>query len=155
MTKQDYGTPDSFITAVNLLWPICFDLAADMDNKVRMAYFTETDNALTKDWHIISNIHQHETPAYLWLNPPFRDFTPWAKKCREESEKGAKILMLAISSSTGWWRKYAEGHCLTLLLDERIKFIGCKQPYPKDLMLLVWGTGMHGVAHWNWKGKHS
>ncbi len=40
---------------------------------------------------------------------------------------------------------------MVLGLSPRLTFEGTKDPYPKDLMLSVFGYGMNGFDTWRWK----
>lgn len=146
-SNQDYGTPIPFIQAVEKRFgPISFDLAASEENKKSPLFFGVIRNSLTQPWHRIQ--------GNLWLNPPFSSITPWAKKCAEESIKGARILFL-VPSSTGanWFRDWVWGHAEVYFLNGRLTFEGCSDPYPKDLILAHYHIGPFGLCPyiWDWK----
>ena len=146
-SRQDYGTPAAFIQAVEKRFgPITFDLAASEENRKSPFFFGEIRNSLDQPWH---RIHGN-----LWLNPPFSNITPWAKKCAEESAKGARILFL-VPSSTGanWFRDYVWGRADIYFLNGRLTFEGCTDPYPKDCLLAHY-TGLDRTPDfriWEWK----
>jgi phage N-6-adenine-methyltransferase len=153
-SKQDYRTPQDVITAVKRRFGIesfLVDLAADAKNAHTFLYFDEAHDSLTQAWGgLFGGFHNHE---YGWLNPPFSHITPWVKKSYEESRKGARILVL-IPASTGsnWWKDHVHGKAFVLLLNGRITFEGCQDPYPKDCALLVYGPDVApGYDVWSWK----
>lgn len=144
-SKQDYETPWPFIRALERKFGESFtiDLAAREDNKKAPACITEQMNSLTYDWS--------EFTGLLWLNPPFADIGPWAEKCAKESSLGARVVMLTPASvSTNWFAKHCHKACRVVFLRPRITFVGATTPYPKDLMLTLWGMGQADYEIWNW-----
>ena len=137
-SKQDWGTPPDFKSAVERRFgPLAWDLACHDDGRNSLTdttgMFGPTVDSLKQDWHKIEG-------GYLWLNPPYADIAPWARKCKYESSKGAKILMLTPASvDSNWFRESCLHQCLTLALNPRIKFVGANAGYNKPLMLTVWG----------------
>lgn len=115
--KQSVMTPPEFMAAVKARFgPVEFDLAADENNNQAFYYFNEELNALSRDWPKF---------GWNWLNPPYRDITPWARKCAEQSELGARILMLVPASCDSvWYGQYVQGQADVLFLRPRIAFVG-------------------------------
>jgi phage N-6-adenine-methyltransferase len=147
-SKQDYATPFEFYSAVQKRLGIAefeWDLAASADNTIAANYLTEEQNSLTRHWHHFD--------GWCWLNPPYADIRPWTQKCWEESRKGAHIALL-VPSSTGsnWWREWVTGKAYVTFLNGRITFVGAKDPYPKDLALLLYAPFLEGGScTWNWR----
>ena len=147
---QTQVTPMYFIERLGRRFGVDFtlDLAATDENHRCPDWFTEAQNALTQDW--AARLVTLDMCA--WLNPPFRGVGPWMKKCGEESAKGCKIISLTLASlGTGWYRDHVEGKALSLVLRDRIIFEGEKDPFPKELMISLWGFGMSGLGFWSWK----
>jgi phage N-6-adenine-methyltransferase len=145
-SRQDYATDRSFIDAVQARFgELSFDLAAIADNTVVPgAYFDEQRNSLSQSWHLISGV--------LWLNPPFSNIAPWARKCALEARQGARILFLTPASvGSDWFEKHVHRHAFVLALTSRLRFVGAKDPYPKDCMLSVYGQGINGFDTWKWR----
>lgn len=144
-SKQDYGTPVEFIRAAEQRFgPIAFDLAASPDNAKAHPYFTEADDSLKQSWVKFAGT--------LWLNPPFANISPWAEKCAELRNRTGWILFLTPASiGTDWFAEHVNGKALVLGLSPRLTFEGTEDPYPKDLMLSVFGYGVHGFDTWRWK----
>lgn len=142
---QTYSTPPEFLAAVEREHgEISFDLAASPENSVAAKWFSETDNSLVQDW---TKLH-----GLLWLNPPFSNIRPWAKKCLEsrESNPSTKIAFLVPASvGSGWYRDYVHARSFIRFLNGRLKFDGCN-PYPKDCMLCLFGYPP-GFGVWKWK----
>jgi phage N-6-adenine-methyltransferase len=158
-SKQDYGTPADFMAAVTERFgPIHFDLAAHTRNTKAKRFFTVHENALSKNW---GNVVLGQAPANLWLNPPFANISPWAKKCRETSTIRARILFLVPAAvGSNWFAKYVHRHALVLVLNGRLTFDGTPinpktgkvDPYPKDCMLCVFGE-KPGFDIWRWRHR--
>lgn len=157
-SKQDYGTPVEFIEAVEKRFgPIEWDLAATAANKKswrdgtgREDYFgpdhprPEYRDALATSWDISGN---------LWLNPPFADIEPWAAKCAKDcaERRGFLFLLTPASIGSNWFESHVRQYAYVLGLSPRMTFEGTTDPYPKDLMLSVYGFGLHGFGTWRWK----
>lgn len=155
--KSDQGvsTPWAFVHAVEQkFWkPIAFDLAATLSNsKAEFAgmHFSPADDSLTKHWHLLQGL--------LWLNPPYSDITPWARKCAEEMKKGAEILLLAPMGGQNWYWDWVEPYAQVYSVG-RITFDGSKDPYPKDLVLCHYKPGLghapERMQRWKWRSSGS
>lgn len=156
-SSQVIATPWEFIEAVeDQFGPIGFDLAASSGNGTIItnakadSYFTKEHNSLIQPW---DELRYTLESSLLWLNPPFDPITPWVKKCAEESQKGANILLLSRASlDTNWYWNYINPFAESLILTPRITFEGCKDVYPSPLMLSVYGIGTPGkITRWRWK----
>lgn len=145
-SNQNYQTPPDFMAAVHARYgKPTLDLAASADNAQAPSFYNEHCNSLTKNWH--------ETEGVLWLNPPFAKIGDWAQKCWIESVKGASILML-VPNSTGsnWFRDFVHNKAYVNLLNGRLTFVGCKDPYPKDMILIEYGFNRRpGYGVWDWR----
>ncbi len=149
-SEQDVGTPRNFIDAVERRFgSIVFDLAASSENtKAQFTYFSPDDDSLSQDWARIGN-------GVLWLNPPFSNIAPWAAKCAATSpllNPRAKILLL-VPASVGakWFAEHVHQKAYVLALQGRLTFDGSTAPYPKDLVLAVYGCGLVGFDVWKWR----
>lgn len=147
--KQSYETPTDFILAVEKRFgKLTFDLAAAADNTKCVDYFTKEQDSLAQQWF--------KLPGLLWLNPEFADITPWAAKCAAESELGAPPILLLTPASVGanWFKNFVLPSAAVIPLNGRIKFVGEKDYYPKDLMLSVYWRGIAGFqTPWTWNKK--
>jgi phage N-6-adenine-methyltransferase len=156
-SKQDYATPSNFITATKALLKIdafTFDFAANLDNRKAPRYWSEQDDSLSKtpkQW--AAKIKT----GWGWLNPPFADITPWAKRCAQTRAHGGSIAFL-IPAAVGanWFRDHVDGHAMVLVLNGRLAFMPDhpRALYPKDCILALYGPHvMPGYLVWSWKDK--
>lgn len=160
-SKQDYGTPKSFINAVEKRFgPIAFDLAASKENAKAKDFYTIEDNSLEQDWTKLR--------GNLWLNPPYKNIGEWTKKCMEtiqnptgdfskawRGEIPTILLLVPASVGSNWFRDYVQGNEIHFI-NPRITFDGAEDPYPRDCMLVQYSPwdGMQmdvGYCVWEWK----
>lgn len=155
-TKQDYGTPWEFIRAIEgRFGPVVCDLAASAHNAKCDAYYDQERNSLEVDWRT------EHPDGLLWLNPPFADIEPWAAKCSSATLCGNGFIAMLTPASIGsqWFATYVHRRAMVFGLSPRMTFDGTPpnprtgklDPYPKDLMLSVFGHGMNGFDVWRWK----
>jgi phage N-6-adenine-methyltransferase len=145
-SKQDYSTPQPFIDAVIARFgKLAWDLAASSENRKAQFYYDERANSLSKDW---SELHGN-----MWINPPFGDIAPWAKKCAETTLLFGDRIFLLVPASVGsrWFAQHVHGKALVLALGPRLSFDG-KNAFPKDLILAVYGRPP-GFDVWRWDAK--
>ena len=145
-SEQTVGTPREFIRAVEARWgSLTIDLAATKKNAKAKKFFTEEDNSFKKRWYGWGN---------AWLNPPFGDIKPWVAKAARtlpKLGKGDRIFVLTPASiSAKWFRDYVHEKALVIGIT-RMKFVGHKHQFPKDLMLSVYGE-RPGFEVWEWRG---
>ncbi len=148
-SKQDYQTPDDLLAALtNRYGPLEIDLAAREDNKVAPVCITPEQDSLITPW---------PKDILAFLNPPFSDIKPWAKKC---SEAGARVIMLTPASvGSEWFAKYCFQKANVIILRPRFAFKGMPpnpktgkvDPYPKDCMITTWNIEMPGFELWRFK----
>jgi phage N-6-adenine-methyltransferase len=154
-SKQDYSTPANFIVATKALLKIdafTFDFAADASNTKAKRFWSEQENSLVKtpkQW--AAQIKR----GFGWLNPPFAEIGPWAKRCQQTKVLGGSIAFL-IPAAVGanWFRDYVDGHAMVLFLNGRLAFMADRPGdlYPKDCILALYGPHVTtGYQVWTWK----
>lgn len=158
-SRQDYMTPEDFISAVTARFGhITHDLAAESRNTQCERFFGPGsqlgEDSLAQKWSKLTGT--------LWLNPPFRDIAVWAAKASRElmlvrAEVSRRhrhdwrvCLLTPASIGTDWFAEHVHGLARVIGLAPRLTFAGEKDPYPKDLMLSVYGIG-GGFELWRWK----
>lgn len=157
-SSQDIETPDEFMAALNLRFGFAYwDLAATDANHKAPQWITPEQDSLTSDWSRLTVANTILTVQHplLWLNPPFDPVEPWVAKCAEESQRGARILLLCRASvDSNWWWQYIQPHAVVYALTPRIKFVGAAQGYPSSLCLCTYNVlGVAGgpIQRWRWK----
>lgn len=152
-SAQDLETPNEFIRAVQHKFGLLsWDLACNTNNSKAPALITSSDDSLVVVWSELESVYM-EKRTLLWLNPPFDPITPWVRKCAEESQRGAEILLLSQASiDSNWFWSYVYPHATVYTLD-RIKFVGQDHVYPKPLILSHYhsGAGHEPLRRWRWK----
>lgn len=145
-SKQDYGTPWAFVRACEARFgPMVRDLAASAENAKAPLFYDRERNSMTVDWAT-----EHPTGT-LWLNPEFADLDPWAEKCATvRDRKGFTLMLTPASIGCGWFARHVLGKAIVLGISPRLTFEGTSAPYPKDLMLSVFGFGLSGFDQWRW-----
>jgi hypothetical protein len=163
-SKQDYGTPPSFLEAVaRQFGPIDLDLACRTDNMVapRGIAINRDLDALAQDWSepmyfdAIANIICSGDPIRVaFLNPPFANIRPWAAKLEQCRWLPRWTLMLVPASmGSGWWVDHVLGKAMAYGIP-RLAFVGQEgkaEMYPKDLALVCAGYGVSGLGYWDWR----
>lgn len=162
-SKQNYATPADFIAAVKARLGIeqfSHDFAADGENTKAVSYFNAELNAFTFEhwefWSLYGSPSGPLTPPSCgWLNPPYTDIGPWAKRCMETGAAGGRMALLVPASvGSNWFRDYVDGHAHVLFLNGRLAFMPDKPTwlYPKDCMLVLYGNKVEpGCEVWNWR----
>lgn len=156
-SEQIVCTPRELLDAVEARFgKLDFDLAATESNNVvgddrGDSHFGPgslwASDALSADadWEITGN---------LWLNPPFGNIAPWAKKCAETPlSDDRRIFLLVPLTMANWACDYVHGRALVLGLNPRVMFVGHRTAFPKDLMIAVYGEIDVGFKPWRWKEK--
>ncbi len=83
--QQDkWQTPPSVFNQLNDEFSFTLDAAAEPDTALCDHYFTHEDDALHQSW-------QGEV---VYCNPPYSQLRQFAEKARQESGKGATVVML-------------------------------------------------------------
>jgi hypothetical protein len=148
-SNQSWRTPPEFLEAVmHKFGLITWDLAATAGHEVGPpgSSFTPEQNSLVQDWT------EKRLGPTVWLNPPFADIRPWACKLDEECSQLSRwtLLLVPYSGGSGWWRDHVLGKGMVFGVP-RMKFVGAEWIYPKDLALVAYGYGVHGVGFWDWR----
>jgi len=155
-SKQDYQTPPELLSAIRRDFSVqqwAIDLAADASNTVCPSWLgpgsPDGENALEKDWGgPLMNLYPG---ADVWLNPPFSHIDPWAEKCATTIRVGRIFLLVPASVGSNWYQAHVHGRAHVVAISPRVTFVGCKDPYPKDLVIAVFGPVRGGFSTWRWK----
>jgi len=152
-SKQDYSTPEKFIAAVKARLGIArfeHDFAADASNAQAATFFDEQRDALS-----VPRWEEYCAGGWGWLNPPFSDIGPWARRCAETGRAGGLLAFLVPAGvGANWFRDYIDGEASVLFLNGRLAFMPDKPTwlYPKDCILALYGPLVTpGYTVWNWR----
>lgn len=148
VSVQDHGTPQEFLDAVEKRFgTITHDLAAHTEN--HKAPFWYGPGGLLED--SLSSATSWAIPGLLWLNPPFADIAPWAKKCMENAHHAEIVFLVPASVGAKWFSRYVGGVADVYLLDGRMSFDG-KNVFPKDCLLGHFHPRADGsIRVWDWR----
>jgi phage N-6-adenine-methyltransferase len=128
--SDNRGTPQYIFDWISEQFgPFDLDVAANELNAKVPHYFTKAQNGLAQKWH-----------GNVWMNPPYSDVEPWAKKAYEyaRSGKGVVVALLPVWTETKWFDEYAS-HGRIILLRGRIRFVhGEKGSAPFPNMVVIW-----------------
>lgn len=165
-SSGDIWTPQIFIDAIvkrfgNLDW----DLAAEPHSAKAELFIEPSTDSLTVEWSklpVAQSVAAGGARPLCWLNPPYGNIGLWAKKCMEESKKGAQILFLVPASvGANWYWNYVEPWADVYSVG-RMVFDNCfdkhgklvTTPYSKDLILAHYYADAHErskMRWWVWK----
>lgn len=143
---QVVETPADFLDAVrDRFGHLDADLACTRANrKALIAFAIEDGDSLARPWSGFSR---------AWCNPPFANIAPWVAKAARTCPFGhpSRILMLTPASvGSEWFDEHVHGKAYVLGLRPRLTFVGHSDPYPKDMILSVYGMPP-GFDTWRWK----
>ena len=154
-SEQTVSTPPEFLAAVSAqLGPIAVDLAATRENAVAPIWIGPELDSLMAPW-----VFDVPRGSVLWLNPPFGRIGPWVEKCRAVSDALAlrgHVLAALLPASIGaaWYWEHVHPCAAVWALAPRLTFVGHQSPYPKDLVLALYGFGCSSSLHlWRWDRK--
>jgi len=151
-SEQDVQTPGEFLAPVQVRFgPIGLDLAANGDNHVCPLWLGPGSPLAGGEDALAPALSWAGTPL-RWLNPPFGDIEPWARKCAEERHHAFIALLTPASVGSNWFTAHVHGKALVLALSPRLTFVSHSQSYPKDLILSVFGPLVcPGFDLWRWR----
>lgn len=136
----EWSTPQDLFDKLNSEFCFGLDAAASSMNAKCRAYFTEEDDALTKDWTA--------APGPVWLNPPYgRGIGAWIWKAYNTAHNGKTVVcLLPARTDTKWWHDWVEDggevKVERRFLRGRLKFGGAKHGAPFPSVVVIF----HGRA---------
>ena len=122
--NQEIATPLIFVNSVENYFKISFkyDMAANAQNSKCPIYYSIKDDSLKIDWPL---------DGWCWLNPPFRNLTEWIRKCKEQSDRGCKIMNI--------WPLSGDKNQVPTWTDADVYIIhGRIWPHVRGIMLCRW-----------------
>lgn len=166
-SSGDIWTPWEFIRAVESTFcrTLVVDLAASGKESAKArAWFTPEQNSLKHDWAQVYEDYKVGATGALWLNPPYSNIAPWAKKCADsyqENEQVEIFLLVPASVGANWFWDHVWDYA-TVYSVGRMAFDNCfdrktgnlvSTVYPKDLILCHYTntSPSRTMQRWRWK----
>lgn len=124
--RQNWRTPPDLFEPLNEVFDFKLDAASDGNNALCDRFFTPEDDALQQSWNAGEG-------AWTWCNPPYgRGLKNWIHKAVEESQKGARVVVLAFAcTDTQWFREAWFAAREVWFFSGRIKFVDPDDPNAK------------------------
>lgn len=162
-SSGDIWTPWEFIRAIEATFgPVRVDLAATIHSAKAKVFITPETNSLKQNWSQFYRFHPRD--SILYLNPPYGNITPWAKKCAKTYKDDEQVeIMLLVPASVGanWFWDHVWEYA-TVYSVGRMVFDNCfdrktgqlvSTVYPKDLILAHYtnSSPSRTLQRWQWK----
>jgi DNA (cytosine-5)-methyltransferase 1 len=121
-----WRTPPELYASIDAEFGFTVDAAASDDNHLAPSWLTAKDDALQLDW--IDYAAVENVPAIFWCNPPYSQsggpLATWTRKCWEESQEGAVVVMLVPADMSARRMHFAMRHADEVrFYDARVQFI--------------------------------
>lgn len=130
---NEYKTPKWLFDKLNKIYNFSYDLASNKNNTLCKNFFTKEENSLIQDWYKLK--------GWLWCNPPYSRqlLKLFYKKADEETQKGAKIIMLVPArTDTLYFHKYAYKKYEIEFLKGRLRFNNINNaPFPSMIIKFI------------------
>lgn len=128
-TSCEWETPRTLFAALDAEFHFDLDPCATPGNaKCRDFYTIETDG-LTQNWG----------GRKVFCNPPYgREIGRWVRKCYEESQRGATVVMLIPArTDTAWFHDYIYGKAEIRFIRGRLHFNESTSGAPFPSMIVI------------------
>lgn len=119
------------------------DAAACAASKKAPRFYTEGEDALTRDWHADAG------GGSVWLNPPYSKVGPFLERAARTAQSGTTVVCLVPArTDTAWFHDHVLPHATEVLLVRgRITFTrpdGTGAPAPFPSMVVVYAAKRQG-----------
>jgi len=126
--NTDWETPQELFDHLNSFFNFDIDVCATEGNAKCKKFWTEDDDAFTKDW-----------VGTCWMNPPYgRGVYDWIEKAYNESKKhnSTIVCLLPARVDTKWWHNFCNDS-EHIFLKGRLKFSGNPNaaPFPSTIVV--------------------
>lgn len=150
--NQTWGTPQWLFDRLDAEFGFTLDAAASPENALCARFFTEADDALTKDWHAAAG-----PKGAVYLNSPYGRALPrFIRKAYAEGQKGATVVCLipARPDTRVWHECCAKGEIR--FLKGRLRFVlgektDAPAPFPSAIVIFGPRAKAGTVAHVDWR----
>ena len=125
-----WATPQAFYDQLNAEFGFTLDPCALPDNAKCAKFFTPEDDGLAQDW----------SGERVFCNPPYgRKIAAWVKKCHDEAQKGALVVMLIPArTDTSYFHDYIYHKAEIRFVRGRLKFGNAEQGAPFPSMVVIY-----------------
>lgn len=134
--SNEWATPQKLFDDLDREFQFTLDVAATPENAKCDKYYTQEDNGLIRDW----------SDSVCWMNPPYGGHTgKWIKKAYEESQKGATIVCLIVSSTDrSYWHEYIFPYAKQIrFIRGRLKFGEAKSTAPFASAIFIFSPNIY------------
>lgn len=107
-TPDQYETPPALFKNLDDEFRFGFDVCAQPSTAKCLNYWTEQNDALSKDW---ANDTDSNFGKWLWCNPPYSKIMPWIDKAIDAQYKGRGTVMLVMCDPSVQWFSKALVSC--------------------------------------------
>ena len=127
-----WATPQAFYDQLNAEFGFTLDPCALPDNAKCAKFFTPEDDGLAQDW----------SGERVFCNPPYgRKIAAWVKKCHDEAQKGALVVMLIPArTDTSYFHDYIYHKAEIRFVRGRLKFGNAEQGAPFPSMVVIYNN---------------
>ena len=127
-----WATPQAFYDQLNQEFGFTLDPCALPDNAKCAKFFTPEDDGLAQDWR----------GERVFCNPPYgRKIAAWVKKCHDEAQKGALVVMLIPArTDTSYFHDYIYHKAEIRFVRGRLKFGNAEQGAPFPSMVVIYNN---------------
>lgn len=126
-TSDQYETPLSVFKNLDREFGFGLDVCAQHSTAKCPEYWTEEDDALSKDWATDAGL---VFGKWLWCNPPYSDINPWITKAIDAQSKGVGTVMLVMADTSVKW--FSRGQLYAsetrFITDGRLSFLRDGKP---------------------------
>lgn len=126
----EWETPQALFDALHARFHFDLDVCATAENAKCPRFFSPAENGLSQDWG----------GGRCWMNPPYgREIAAWARKARQEAERGALVVgLLPARTDTRWWQEDVMGHADVRFVGGRLRFGSATNSAPFPSAVALW-----------------
>lgn len=126
----EWATPQEFFDELNNEFNFTLDPCCTHENAKCAYHFTKEEDGLSQKWG----------GQTVFCNPPYgRELTKWVKKCHDEGQNGATVVMLIPArTDTRWFHDYIYNKAEIRFIKGRLKFGNSKSAAPFPSMLVIY-----------------
>lgn len=134
----EWATPQHVFDELNKEFDFTLDPCSTHENAKCEYHFTKEEDGLSQNWG----------GQTVFCNPPYgRELPKWVKKCHDEGQNGATVVMLIPArTDTRWFHEYIYHKAEIRFIKGRLKFGNSKSAAPFPSMLVIYGK--YAVPDW-------